>query len=493
MNEITAAVDTPNPEWTIMSSPWDLIDDLMGGTASMKAAGEKWLPREDKEKVARYRVRLNNSVLFERFSAAVESLRDRPFRKRVQIRNAEKLPDALKDIEYSVDDECRDLTVFLKHCMDIAIQRGMVHMLTDYPAVNQDRTVADERAMGLRPMIVAIDPRDLFAWQYRKGPNGKKVLTQIRIAETSIESDGSFGSVTQKRVRVIYEDRWELWQYTAKSGTSDGGWVMVQEGPWTLGKISLVTVYLNKTGYMTAKCPLEALAWLNLAHYQSMSDHRNNLRFARCGIIFGKGFSDKEREQDLIIGVNHSVLCGSPNADMKIVEHSGSAVQAGENELRHLEDQMDVVAKGPLIVRASGNVTATGHAIDEGKSQCELQSWVDQLAIGFDQSLEYAHEWVGEAMADDVSTNINKDFGMLSGAATNLEHVDRARARGDIGRRTYLECLKLYGVLVEDADVDQIIQEAEQEPSFGMIGRPEEDDEDEDEDQDDRGGPQEEE
>lgn len=492
------AVDTPNPEWTaMMGLASELVDDLMGGTAAMKAAGTKWLPKEEKEERDVYNVRLTNSVLFGRFSAAVASLAGRPFSKPAQLLEAKKLPEQLREIEKSVDDEGRSLTAFARYCMEIGIQRGMVHLLVDYPS-RSAANLAEERALGLRPLIVAIDPKDLFAWQYEKGPNGKKTLTQIRIKETAVEPQDQWGFGTKERVRVIYagppgetydldnpespspQAHWELYE---KATDKDGNvqWVLIDQGPWTIGKISLVTVYFCKTGFMTAKCPLEDLAWLNLAHYQLASDHRNNLRFALARLIFGKGLSPDEQKKTIVMGVHHSFLCGSPNASMEIVGDDGSAAAAGENALRHLEDDMDVVAKGPLVVGASGNETATGRAIGEGKSQCELQSWVHLLEAGLDEALSLGCEWIGEKRPDDVHADIHNDFGTLNRATDDLDFLDRARARGDIDLETFLEGWKLRGVLPETASVKAIIARTKAEgPATGMIGREEEGEEDED-------------
>jgi hypothetical protein len=339
-SDTTDRIDAVNPDYQGMSGAWELIDALMGGTAAMKAGGEKWLPREEKEEPGPYNTRLERSVLFERFAAAVDSLAGRPFARPAQTRGKD-LPDRLNRMLKGLDDEGRDLTAFCEHCLEIGLRRGLVHILVDYPSVTA-ANLAEERKLGLHPMLLAIDPKDLIGWRQEQGVNGKKVLTQIRIAETASVPVGDHGVQQRKRVRVINETTWELWEL--QSGKIGDEWVLIANGPWTVGEVTLVTVYLHKTGFMTGKSPLEGLAWLNLAHWQSMSDHRNNLRFARAGLIFRKGMSKEELDKPIVVGVNQEFGCTSPNADMKIVEHSGAAIQAGESELRHLEDQMDIVA-----------------------------------------------------------------------------------------------------------------------------------------------------
>lgn len=481
-----AQVDTPNPEYNAMVASSELIDALMGGTEAMKQGGTKWLPKEEREEDDTYNVRLQNSILFNRFAATVRDLKSRPFGYPVQLHKAEMLPEQLRGIDKCVDDEGRDLTAFCEHCMEIGIKRGMVHLLVDYPT-EMAVTLREERELGLRPMILAIDPKDLFAWQYTKARNGEKTLTQIRIRERVIENDGGFGFVEKDRVRVIYagdpglvynmddpeisnSGHWELWE-RVDGASGEKAWEIIEEGPWTIGKISLRTVYFNETGFMACKCPLEPLANLNLAHYQLYSDHRNNLRFAMAKVLFGSGLSVADTKKNIVLGVHHAFLTTSKDADLKVVSDDGNTIEAGEKALRHIEDQMDSVAMGPLMVQPSGNQTATGKAIDEGKGQCKLQAWLHLLEAGMNQSIAFCCEWIGEEKPDEVAVDINDDFELLGRSTEDLAFLDKARERGDIDHETFLDALKIRRVLRENADIKEIMRRCEEETSLGLIGR----------------------
>jgi hypothetical protein len=233
-----------------------------------------------------------------------------------------------------------------------------------------------------------------------------------------------------------------------------------------------VTIYFNRGGFMVSAPPLEDLAHLNLAHFQSQSDHRNNLRFARSGVIFAKGLGSDEVEKDIVWGVNHAFKTTSPDADMKFVEHSGKATQAGENELHHLEDQMEAMAKRPLIMRQWGNQTAMGKAIEEGKSQCELQAWVRAAEAGVTAAYRLAGEWVGQTLSEDFGIDIFDDFGLLAGSPGGLDNLFKMWTQGGLSLRTYLELLKARGELPGNFDVDQELDRIAQEgPALGMAGR----------------------
>jgi hypothetical protein len=460
------AVAQPHPDYDLMAQAWDLIDDLMGGTRTMKERGEKWLPREDGEEPQAYRARLSRSVLFNATKRAVNDLSRRPFAKPATLINQEKLPALLQLIADQVDDEGRNLTQFCHLLLVTAMKRGLVHILVDYPE-QPPETFEQERDLRYRPLLLCVDPKDLIGWQFVRADNGEKRLTQIRLRETTVEPSGAFGTIARERVRVINETTWELWQKDEK-----GDWLLYESGDHTLGKVGLVTIYLYKTGFMTGESPVEDLAWKNLAHYQSLSDHRNNLRFFRTGLFLAKGLSEEDMAKRIVVGVTHVFKTTSDNADIRMVEHSGAACDAGEKELDRLERQMDALSRSPLILRQWGNDTAMGQALEEGKSQCELQGWVREIEGGVIAAYRVAGEWVGEEVPGDVSCDIYDDFGLILRSEQDLAALQWCYSSDLTDRRTTLEGMKMRGVLPENADVDEILRRKQREgPALGDLGR----------------------
>ena len=72
-------VGSPSAEYLDMAVRWELPEDLMGGTLTMRAAGEKWLPRETNEKWENYLTRLDRAVLFNGYGNAVHRCVGKPF------------------------------------------------------------------------------------------------------------------------------------------------------------------------------------------------------------------------------------------------------------------------------------------------------------------------------------------------------------------------------------------------------------------------------
>ena len=462
MAEAKDTVNTQCAAYRQMSAKWTLLHDLLGGTSAMRSAGERWLPREQDEKDLNYKARLGRSILFGGYGDTVEKLAAKPFSKPVTIQG--ELPEQLAPMSNDVDGSGYSLTQFGQDVFRSALKYGLTHVLVDYPKVEGSPDLGTERQLALRPRFVLVEPPQLIGWTFDKAANGQPVLTSIRIREQECRKEGTFGDKIVQQIRVYTTDHWELWEQPEKE------WVKVGEGVHTFGGIPLATCYFQRSGLMTADPPLEDLAWLNLAHWQSMSDQRNILRFARFALLFAKGFKDNEVEKGFSVGPSNVISTTNPEADLKYVEHTGSAIDAGEEDIKRVEQRMEVLSMQPLI-RQSGDVKATGMAINESKSQSEIQAWIRNLEAGIRQSFDLACRWIGAELPDDFKVDIFNEFNLVLGASSDTGELLKVWQGNGITHETYLREVKRRGLLSENLDVDQEVENVKaQGPALAGIG-----------------------
>ena len=160
---------------------------------------------------------------------------------------------------------------------------GHSHVLVDFPAPSNARSLAEERALNRRPYWIEVDPTNVYGWRLDREANYGS-LTQVRIGEKAVVADGEFGEKVYDQVRVIESGRYRVFRqeeqklemqgpfpYPASFNQSDATseYELVESGPYSLDQIPLVTIYANKTDTMTSKPPLLDIAHLNLAHFQS--------------------------------------------------------------------------------------------------------------------------------------------------------------------------------------------------------------------------------
>lgn len=460
--------DTPGKHYLVMAKKWELLHDLCGGTQSMRYAGKRWLPQEPNEEEKQYQNRLERSFLYNAFKDTIDKIVAKPFSRPVQI-TEDKVPEQLSEIAEDVDRTGKDLTSFLREVFEAGTMYGLTHVLVDFPSIETQAplTLADEKNLGVRPVFVHVKPPQLIAWQTAYSPLGIEELASIRYKECRIEPDGEFGEKEVTYIRQYTKTEWVVYKSDDK-----GDFVEHARGPHTFGRVPLFTVYFNRTGFMTADPPLEDLAWMNLVHWQSYSDQRNILRFARVGLLFLKGLTPEEVEAGIVIGPGRVIRTRSEVADMKYVEHGGTAIEAGERDLKTIEDRMEALGNQPLMSR-TGDQTATGQAIDEARTQADIKAWV-RVTEKFGRQLYLAGaEWVKVELDDAFAVDLNDDFGAGFRGAEDMPHLLTMRTGGNLSQETFLRETKRRGIISDEVDVEQEMQRIEEEgPPLGTLGMP---------------------
>jgi hypothetical protein len=436
-------IDSPCLPYRRVQQHWTLLHDLLGGTYAMRQAGTRWLPQEPKEDSSHYAIRLERAVLFNGFKTAVDDLVDRPFARPLtltgELGTLEILRTDCTRTKRSLDDFAKDL-------LRSAAIHGVAHVLVDFPNVPDGATLA-EVGGEVRPYFVLVAAPDLIGWQF----NDRMELVEVRIRLFVDEPVGAYGQQRVEKILVYKKDAWELHRRD-----EDGAkFSLESKGTHTFGGVPLVSVYLNKQEEMVADPPLEDLAMLNLAHWQSSADQRNALRFARIGLLCAVGFTAEEFDQGFVIGPNYVVKSVNPQAKLSYVEHSGSAIKIGQDDLDRLERQMEVLGLQPVVERTSES-TATGKLIDDSNSASSLKSWVASVNRGLSDACAYAGRWIGQET--EVAVALFDDFGVSVRATNELDVLLKSRIAGEISRDTYLEELKRRGVLNETLDVDEEIE-----------------------------------
>ncbi|NTX57655.1 DUF4055 domain-containing protein [Myxococcus sp. CA039A] len=466
---MTSDVSNKSSAYKAMESHWAMVKALQGGTEAMRATGTTYLPRHARESDEAYNERLQRSFLFNYFETSLSTLAEMPFTKPVVL--ADSAPEELHNLVGDVDRQGNDLTSWARNVFTDGLANGLTHILVDFPKVDraQVQTRADEVEADIRPYFVHV-PADALLAAYATVEGGAQVLTQVRIREVVTKVSG-YDEVAVERVRVIEQEEWKLFEREGK-----GAWTLVDGGENTLGFIPLVTWYAGKPkGFMLIRPPLLSLAEKNLEHWQSASDQRNILTVARFPILAASGVTEESPREErtstegmsaedveflgksrgqggITIGPHSLLTTTNPQGKFYYVEHTGAAIDAGAKDLERLEDQMAALSI-ELVVRRKSNTTATEKDINTGQSYSKLQSMArrfgDSLALAF----HFAAQWVSLDVPDDkLRVSVHTDFGVEEGDAQGLEVLFKARAAGDISRKTFLKELQRRSTLSADFD-----------------------------------------
>lgn len=436
-NATTQTIATPCKSYSKQMAYLTLPRTLMGGTPAMRKAEKTFLPQEPNESSTAYNNRLARTILYNGFGKAVRSLTGKILEKGVKL--DDDTPEQISELCEYIDTSGRDLERFIHDVVEDAMVVGRSHVLVDFPPKPVDGvlTLEQERELGLRPYWVHVTADNLIYWRLSKGQ-----LVEIRIKEVSEDE--------KPQIRVITTTEWQLWQQSGQVVNGQSQWAMVDGGPNTLGVVPLATFYTRREGEMVSRPPLEDLAYKNLEHWQSSSDQRHILHIARVPILFGQGFDE---DGDVTIGPNQLVK-GPRDSDLKYVEHSGAAINAGKEDLMRIEDQMAILAMEPVLNSRTGNQTATGRAIDSAEAQSSIKLIAGDIEDATDLCLGFTAMWLGLPKDQAGGVEIECDFSLLTQDASGLIELGKARALGDISRDAYLNEFKRRGILSAEYDID---------------------------------------
>lgn len=442
MVEKKAGPDTLSAAYVHMQPLWRKIDAVLGGTETMRASGEVYLPRHNRESHDAYEERLNRTVLVNTTDQTLSGWVGRPFGKPIQFN--EDIPTSLEPLLEDADQQGSDLDVFCRNWFKNGLAKGFSHVMVDFPSLRHDadtpRTLEDDRNEKLRPYFVQVPPENVIA-AHAEIVDGVETLTHLRVFEQEIIRVG-FEETVVSRIRVYEPGHVTLYEERKIKNQNKVEWVIVDEYDYDLSYIPLVTFYSQREGFMLSKPPLLDLVNLNIGHWQSQSDQTAVLTVARFPMLASSGVLDDESE--IVVGPNQWLSTREPQGKVYYVEHTGKAINSGRLDLLDLEEKMAKYG-AEFLTKKPGRQTATARALDSAEAVSPLQDMTHRFIDAVNLALRYAADWVGEESGGTV--DLDTDFGLSGGDAGALTALNEARAGRDISREAYLLELQRHGVL----------------------------------------------
>lgn len=438
-------VDSTSDVYDEMAKDWKLPVALMGGEKVMKAYKTTYLPKEPMETDEQYFNRLERSTLKNYFAWAVENHTGRVFNKSIML--SEDTPDPIKEYNKNLNLMGADINNFYRDVFRDMLVKGISYVYVEFPKVDDDLSLAEEAERGYRPYAIHYTAEQVI----RVVPqvvNGMITIGRAHVWEQATVPSGKWGFECVDQIRVLYPGAWELY----RRGESDL-WEIVDGGETSLSYVPLVPVYGKKMGFFHAQSPLNNLANLNRAHWQSLSDQMNITHVARVPILFGTGFDE---EDSLTVGSKSAIL-GPTDSELKYVEHSGKAINSGMEELKDLEERMAIES----LELIKDNSTATGQALDTSDLNCSLQDLALRLQDSITQVNNIMCDWEGiERVGEAI---VNTDFGLHLRDGSEANILLKTRQNGSISIETLHKELKRRGVLSPDFDSELDIKRLEEE------------------------------
>jgi hypothetical protein len=402
-----------------MSLAWQIVSDVSGGTAKMRAAGETYLPREPAEKPEAYSRRLKRSVFFNAYSRTRDALVGMVFKNDPKLgdQGDDQVSDEIKNDLENIDLAGSHFDVFAKELFTDAFE-GHVFILVDMqPALPAGSTRADERATGRRPYWVKYKAKHALNWR-TEIVNGETILSQITFEEITNESKGDYGEESVCRYRVFRLNSgivtWALYRKQKTEGSPEETFTEEGSGEVNgLDRIPVAVVYGNREGLLQSSPPLLDLAYLNIAHWQEYSDYRNILHVAQVPILVRKGATPDQQAVEVGVGSTVDV----PNeGDLKWCEHTGKAIESGRTELQDLEQRMALMGLSMLSQKSDSNVTATEIRANNLQESSDLATMARSLQDALELALEFHAQYLNLGSGGSIKLGVAESDLTLDGS-----------------------------------------------------------------------------
>ncbi len=446
---------TTSMAWDEMIGSWLMIETLLGGTKFMRSASSEYLPQHAEESNDNYSERLHVNVLFNAMEITLDHFVGRPFSDPVKLNK--DVPEEIVEHATNIDLQGNDLTTFCREWFRCGLAKGFCHVMIDMPGMNPDAmplTLEDDRVEGRRPFWIRIEPENMIFAEAEVTVDPqtgelREWFTHVRLRENVIERIG-FAEVVHERIRVLMPGFFEVWQKVKVRGKKDD-WMVIESGETGIDFIPIITFYSQRNGFMLAKPPLEDLAFMNIRHWQSMSDQINVLTVARFPMLAVAGATD-QAGTTMRIGPRQLLATKDPNGRFYYVEHTGKSIEAGWKELEKLEESMEAYGS-TFLKKQPGNETATGRALDSAESITPLQDMVNRFIDSVNNALRIHAAWLGKDEGGTVT--VLNDFGPEEADKMGIDLLKSIRKDKDISRKAMVKEAMRLGVLSDDYDADE--------------------------------------
>ncbi|MGU9981471.1 DUF4055 domain-containing protein [Phreatobacter sp. HK31-P] len=423
---------------------WQMIRDILGGARQVRARGTTYLPKFPSEDQKDYDQRVRTAPFIGHFSDSLEGITSKPFTKQVEVKDDET--PQIKQMAEDIDGAGRSLHSFAKDVFEEGVGLGLAGIFVDYPTIAEGATLADERAAGARPTFLDIPAEDILAC-FTEQRGGKRVVSHLRFRQRDVRRNG-FREQPLVRVRSYTHDAsMARPEYQVFERVLNGSWVITEHGSLSIDEIPFEPFVTGKIINGRYVAPLIALAHLQIEHYEQSSSLKNILLLAGFPMLSGNGVTPPGPktltdgtvvEQSVVVGPGIVLFApplhgsSSSTSGWKFVEPEGTSIEKLQAHVLDLERQMAKLGKQPLV-RQTGNVTATGEAVNAARAHATAEAWANDLAKALTRCFQIAAKWLKTTTTAKVS--INTDFG-ISDANGEVETLLNAAKEGKISNET---------------------------------------------------------
>lgn len=407
--ETKSQVSKTHPEYDAMATKWQRCRDCIAGGDSVKAAGEKYLPRlkeQDETEYAAYKYR---AKFFNAGWRTIQALTGMLFRRPPVVDVPESVNALLEDVTMSG-------VSFLTFAQQIAMECltvGRVGILVDYPSQSTEGMTAAEAAkLNLRPVMQRYETESIINWKTAWIGN-KTALTLVVLTEEAALEGNEFEHKTETRYRVLdlFNGAYRVRVFRIDDKGEDeqiGDDIFPVMSGKPLDFIPFFFLGVDDTTPQLDLPPFLDLVDLNLDHYRMSADHKHGLHFTGLPTGVITGYRPENEGDKLYVGAAHFLVLPDPQAKASFLEYTGQGLSAIVEELERTEAQMAILGARLLTSEKKATETSQTAQIHRAGEGSVLSSIASTISRALTQALTLFSKWAGSDK--ECTVELNQEF-----------------------------------------------------------------------------------
>jgi hypothetical protein len=450
-------LDKKSTDYLAMQAYWDRTADFMIGEEAVILAGKKYLPLFPDENSEEYDFRKSNAVFTNIWRDNVEGLASKPFEREVSFVDDASVDQRFKDFADDVDGSGNNITIFAMDFFFNAIGFSHDWLFVDYPTVQPRtdmngntvmRSVADERAEGVRPYWSRVSVRNVYEVKTQIFKGSERV-TYIRIFEPA-----------ENQFREMFHDpeadtaRFQIWVWN--EGKKD--YELGPAGPISIKRIPMHPLFTGRRNGKTMQSypPLKGASDAQLKLYRAESNLEVTKAFAAVPMLVGVGVKPElvnGKPKKLIRGPGITLYAPhtgtNASTDWKFIEPGGTVLTFLSADVDKKKQDVRDLGKQPLTV-SSGNLTVITTAVAANKAKSAVKAWAAGLADALTMGMYFTALWWGLDDGPDIA--VYDEFDEFLEPGQDIAALLGMRAQGIISSETLTDEMKRRKVLSTDFD-----------------------------------------
>ena len=430
-----------------------LVRDVAKGTTHLRGQTTLYLPRHASEETDDYNRRLGMAVLsVNAVERTVTGLAGMVFRKDPML--GDDVPDVIVKHLENVDYAGTHLDTFARALFVDGLESGHAGVLVDVQTVRTKGeptiqtkdgpkpTGKHEQALGVRPYWIPIQKEQIIGWR-TDNEGGKTVLERLVIHEPTTTPDGEFGEKGVDRYRVYKrkggEVTVEVWEAREK-----GEAPTLKDGPDVVTnqtEIPFAVFYARRTGYLESRPPLVDVAHTNIAHYQTLADHRYCLHISN---VLTPVISGVDANAEIVFGPNTGIKIPAPDGRAYYLEPRGNAFETNIKQLQEFKADMATGGLSMLQRERRAAETATANRQDSNVERSQLAAAARSLQDCLKLALHFHANFM--RLKSGGSVSINREFEDQSLTSAEVDQFSNLVLRGQWSLETLWAKLQEGGI-----------------------------------------------